>query len=317
MALYTAAMLGRRRALSRARHRFAEGLRQTRGLRSEALVRAFARVPRESFLPAGPWLLLESSEGYASTPDADPVRLYRDVAVGIDPGRLLNNSQPGLMAVVIEALGIAPGSRVAHVGCATGYYTAILAQLVGRRGRVRAFEIDPRICQAARRNLRGWRQVEVVHGDALELDPGPADAILVDAGVTHPAPAWLDALVEGGRLSLPLTAVRPPSRVARFLKNNLGRILVVTRGSGGFAARFGDGLGVAALYGGRDPERQAGLEAAYRAGGFEQVRSVRREPHVPEDACWFHSDGFCLSRRAVGEPGESLDPPRVRRPGLR
>jgi protein-L-isoaspartate(D-aspartate) O-methyltransferase len=299
-------MLDRFRAVSRVRRQYAEELREKCGLRSDALVQALSKVRRESFLPPGPWLLLETSEGYASTPDADPSRVYRDSAIAIDATRLLNNSQPSHMATVIQELGIQPGQRVVHLGCSTGYYTAILAHQVGRRGEVVAVEIDPRIHAEARRNLRSLRQVKVLHADALEHAPGAADAILVDAGVTHSLPVWLDSLRVGGHLALPLTAVRPPSRVARFLRNNLGRMLYVTRTSEGFAARFGEGVGIAALYGGRDPERQVALEQAYRSGRFESVRSLRREPHEPEVGCWFHSEDFCLSARPAtgfGEPG--------------
>jgi protein-L-isoaspartate(D-aspartate) O-methyltransferase len=283
--------------LGEARERYAEELRQRCAVRSEALVRALATVRREDFLPRGPWLLLERLEGYSSTPTTDPREIYRDVAVAIDPGRLLNSSQPSLLVAILDALDVAPGERVAHLGCATGYYTAILAELVGRGGSVVGLEIDPRIAASAKRNLRPWKQVEVIHADALEHDFGPADVVLVDAGVTQPQARWLDALRPGGRMALPLTAIRPPTRVARFLRNNLGWFLLVRREAAGFSARFAERAGIAALFGGRDPERQARLDAAYRGGGRETVRSLRRDPHVREATCWFHDAEFCLSTR--------------------
>jgi protein-L-isoaspartate(D-aspartate) O-methyltransferase len=286
--------------LEAARAAYAEELRGRCGLRSEALVRALATVHREDFLPRGPWLLLERLEGYSSTASTDPREIYRDVAVAIDAGRLLNSSQPGLLAVILDGLDVAPGERVVHVGCATGYYTAILAELVGRAGSVTALEIDPKIAAAAKRNLRPWKQVQVIHADALEHDFGAADVVLVDAGVTQPHPRWLDALRPGGRMALPLTAIRPPTRVARFLRNNLGWFLFLRREPGGFSARFGERAGIAALYGGRDPERQARLDATYRKGGRDTVRSLRRDPHARDASCWFHDAEFCLSTREVG-----------------
>jgi protein-L-isoaspartate(D-aspartate) O-methyltransferase len=260
------------------------------------LIEAFASVPRERFLPPGPWLLLEGTEGYVSTPDADATRVYRDAAIGIDSSRLLNNSQPGLFARLLEELRVAPGERVVHLGCATGYYTALLATLVGPQGAVTGVEIDPRILGRARRALRRIRQAAVVQADAVEYDPGPADVILVDGGVTHAQPQWLDRLLPGGRLSLALTAIRPPSRMSRLLRNDVGRLLIVTREGAGFSARFTEGLGIASLYGAKDSERQRDLAEAYRRGGHEAVRSVRRDAHEPEASCWFHSDGFCLTR---------------------
>ncbi len=288
-------MFGRSRRLEEARRRFAETLGERLAL-SAPLIEAFASVPRERFLPPGPWLLLEGTEGYVSTPDADATRVYQDAAIGIDSSRLLNNSQPGLFARLLEELRIVPGERVVHLGCATGYYTALLATLVGPQGAVTGVEIDPRILGRARRALRRIRQAAVVQADAVEYDPGPADVILVDGGVTHAQPQWLDRLLPGGRLSLALTAIRPPSRMSRLLRNDVGRLLIVTREGAGFSARFTEGLGIASLYGAKDSERQRDLAEAYRRGGHEAVRFVRRDAHEPEASCWFHSDGFCLTR---------------------
>jgi hypothetical protein len=37
------------------------------------------------------------------------------------------------------------------------------------------------------------------------------------------------------------------------------------------------------------------------AGGAEDVRSLRSDPHAPGASCWAHRDGACLSRRSVEE----------------
>ena len=56
---------------------------------------AFATIRREEFLGPGPWPVLRRV-GYVNTPDADPVYLYDDVLIGIDPERGLNNGMPSL-----------------------------------------------------------------------------------------------------------------------------------------------------------------------------------------------------------------------------
>jgi protein-L-isoaspartate(D-aspartate) O-methyltransferase len=48
-------------------------------------------------------------------------------------------------------------------------------------------------------------QVDVLRGDGWTHDPGEVDAIIVFAGSTHPAPVWLDRLIPGGELLMPLT----------------------------------------------------------------------------------------------------------------
>jgi protein-L-isoaspartate(D-aspartate) O-methyltransferase len=291
---------GRRsRRLRAAREGLAAALVEQGAIHSPNLRDAFARVPRERFLPPGPWLVLAAGTGYESTPDADGARVYQDLAIAIDPNRLLNNSQPSLMAAVLEALAVREGDEALHLGCATGYYTALLAELVGSRGRVLAVEISPEIAERARRNLRGWRQVEVRQGDVLDATLPEVDVLWIDAGVTRVRTPWLDALRPGGRLAAPLTAVRAPVRVARVVRNHMGRMLFVRREAEGFAARLGPGVAVMALHGGRDPDEQRLVDAAFRAGGWDQVRSLRRDPHPPERDCWAHYGETCLSKRPV------------------
>jgi protein-L-isoaspartate(D-aspartate) O-methyltransferase len=95
-----------------------------------------------------------------------------------------------------------------HVGAGTGYYSAILAEIVGAAGHVTAIEIDPDLAERARHNLAArWPQAAVVVADGFGFRPDrPADAIIVNAGVSHVSMAWLDALAgENGRLLVPLT----------------------------------------------------------------------------------------------------------------
>jgi len=282
------------------RETFAAALADRAGIRSEALRRAFAEVPRERFLPRGPWLELGDGAGYRSTPDADLAHVYRDVAIAIDPARLLNNSQPSLMARILDDLEVRPGDTVLHLGCSSGYYAALLGRLVAPDGRVIAYEIAPEIARMARRALRGERCVELRQEDVLEAALPAADVVWVDAGATRVRAGWLDALRPGGRLAVPLTAVRAPIRAARLVRTHIGRVLFVRREPAGFAARFGQGLAIMALHGGRDPDEQRVLDAAYRAGGFEAVRSLRRDPHEPAPECWVHCGDMCLSRRPPG-----------------
>ena len=77
---------------------FAEEIEAVARLRSPALVDALAAVPRERFLPAGPWTVLADIDitgmGPAKTrqtADADPARVYHNIGVAIDPERQLSN----------------------------------------------------------------------------------------------------------------------------------------------------------------------------------------------------------------------------------
>jgi protein-L-isoaspartate(D-aspartate) O-methyltransferase len=121
--------------IDRARKRYAEEFRYTALLNSAAVIRAFARVPRERYLGPGPWRIFQPyTRQYWTTSDADPSHVYHDVLVAIDEMRFLNNGQPSFLAFLIEALDLQSGSHAVHVGCGTGYFTAVIAELVGPEG---------------------------------------------------------------------------------------------------------------------------------------------------------------------------------------
>jgi protein-L-isoaspartate O-methyltransferase len=84
-----------------------------------------------------------------ATPSDDPVYLYQDVFVGLIPERNLNNGEPAGHAMLIACADARSGEHAVHIGAGVGYYTAILAHMVGDTGRVTAIEYDPGL--AARR----------------------------------------------------------------------------------------------------------------------------------------------------------------------
>src|SRR5262245_7600034 len=200
---------------------FAEELEAVCALRSPALVDAFAAVPRERFLPPGPWTVLaQNAQNDAGTggvqtrltPDADPARVCHNIGVAIDAPRQLFNGHPGTIAPWLDALDLAPGRRVLHVGCGLGYYTALAAHIVGPSGKVVAYEADESLAAGAREELASDPWVDVRCGDASgvpESRDDQFDGMLVNAGLSHPPGSWLDAMAPGGRAVLPLTSTMP------------------------------------------------------------------------------------------------------------
>jgi protein-L-isoaspartate(D-aspartate) O-methyltransferase len=275
--------------LNAARRSYAEELKYVAHIGSDAIVRAFAKVPREKFLGPGPWRIPWGEEDW-TTEDDDPKHLYHNILVAIDPARGLNNGQPSFLAYLIDALELKAGEHVAHIGCGTGYYSAILAEVVGRRGRVTSVEIDQKLAARAKRNLSPWRQVSVVAGDGSRCRLDTVDALLINAGATHPAATWLNALALGGRMVLPLTA-----------ENKFGSVLKVTRLTRGYSARFVGGVGIFPCAGARSRRAQDQLKTAFQSGTQSSVRSLRRDQHRPNRLCWLHGTDFCLSRAAVSD----------------
>jgi protein-L-isoaspartate(D-aspartate) O-methyltransferase len=280
---------------------FAEEIEAVCKLRSAALVDAFATVPRERFLPPGPWTVLAESDLMAAsgmqtrlTPDADPARVYHNIVVAIDPARQLFNGQPGTIAVWLDALDLTPGARVLHVGCGLGYYTAVIAHCAGPAGRVVAFEVDEQLATEARENLRSCPSVDVRCGDASRRLSETFDAILVNAGVTHPLDVWLDAVAPGGRTILPLT-----STMAAMGPNiGKGLVLRLTKEVGSdFGARVFSYVAIYSALGVRDPGMNDKLGKAMMGGPaqWQAITRLRRDPHEPSVSCWLHGAMSCLS----------------------
>ena len=277
-----------------ARRSYAEELRFVAHLRSPAVVEAFATVPRERFVGPGPWRVrspMDRAE-YWTTEDADPRHVYHDALIALVEARGLNNGQPSLWAGLFDHLGLSPGEHVLHLGCGTGYYSAVLAELVGPLGTVTAVEINARLAEQARAALAAWPQVTVIHADGAAYDPGPVETIVASAGATHPLPLWLDSLKPGGRLLFPLTAG----------ERRGGMLLVTRRESDGFAARIIRPVWFIEFAGARDPEMSQRLEDAFARGDMGTVKSLRRDAHSEDASCWLHAQDWCLSRR---EPGAS------------
>lgn len=288
-------MLGAMSAeLDTARAHFAERIAALAEVRSPALVRAFATVPREAFVGPGPWKILRLASppaGYETTPDADPRRIYDNVLVALDPARHLNNGEPAALARSLDSLDLAPGERFLHVGCGVGYYTAIAAAALQPGGSAVGLEIDPVLAERARRNLAASGARATVPDDAAAIEREAFDAIFVNAGATRLEAAWLDALRPGGRLLVPLTVDLPTPNLG------VGWMLHVTRGELAWPARFTSPVGIFHCRGARSPDESDALRAAFGSHASHPVRSLRRDPHARDADCWLHGAGFCLSRR--------------------
>ncbi|TRL32752.1 methyltransferase domain-containing protein [Methylosinus sporium] len=281
-------------AIAAARRAYAEELLFTTHMRSPALLAAFASVPRERFLGPGPWRVRSDwdfAAGYWTTADADPRHVYHDVLIALDESLGLNNGRPALWAFLLDRLNIAPNESVIHLGCGAGYYTAILAELVGPRGRVTALDIHQEIAAKARRALSGYDQVAVEHADGAKAFLTPADVIVASAGATHPLPGWLAVLKVGGRLLFPMTPTQ----------GHGGMLLIQRLGEQELSARFLCGAAFYEFSGARDPEISARLTAAIARDRGAGVKSLRCDAHAEDETCWLHGEGWCLSRTPLPE----------------
>jgi protein-L-isoaspartate(D-aspartate) O-methyltransferase len=278
------------------RRAFAKQITAAVGVDDRRIEAAFAEVPREDFLGPGPWPIIRWTDDYVPTPSADPVYLYVDHVVGIVPERHINNGAPSFHARLIARAAPDEGEHVVHVGAGVGYYTAILAHLVGRSGRVTAIEFDPALAARAEANLSSLPHVHVVEGDGSLIPFDAANVIYVNAGATRPADAWLDRLSEDGRLILPLTTDKG------FMKNDppdpldrRGAVFRIERRGPEFLAQWVSPVAVIPCQGVRDAVTETALAAAFKKGGWKQVTRLYRNDDVPDERCWLRAPGWCLA----------------------
>jgi protein-L-isoaspartate(D-aspartate) O-methyltransferase len=162
---------------------------------SAPVIEALRVVPRHLFLPGIP-----------------PEAAYRDDAIvtrrGPDGQPTSSSSQPTIMAIMLDQLGLEPGQRVLEIGAGTGYNAALMKYLVGPSGTVVTVDLDQDVAREAAAHLAatGYPEVTVAAGDGAEGYPAgaPYDRVIATVGVSDLAPAWLDQLGPGGRIVVPL-----------------------------------------------------------------------------------------------------------------
>lgn len=276
-------------SLEQARRAYAEELRAVAHVVDDRVVEAFAAVPRERFVGPGPWRVLNLYEQRYWTTDTDPRALYHNVLVALDESRGLNTGEPSLWAHHFDRAGVRADDRVLQIGTGSGYFTAILAELVGRTGQVLGCEVDGPLAEAAAKNLAPWPQASVRKVDGAPAIEGAWDVIIAFTGATAPPAAWIEALAPGGRALIPLTT-----------EQRWGVLLRVDKTADGLTARVAGNIGIFPAQGLRDDAEAAALGRALGdPAGRAALKSLRRDRHDKDDTCWLHGRGWCLSRREL------------------
>ena len=159
-----------------------------RFIRSQAVLKAMERVPRELFVPI-----------------AERSKAYMDIALAIGEGQTI--SQPYIVALITEALRLQPTDRVLEVGAGSGYQAAVLAELVPD-SKIVTVELVRSLAQRARETLDRNGYMNVIVEDATEIlgcpERGPYEAIVVSAAVPSLSPSLIAQLTVGGRMVVPV-----------------------------------------------------------------------------------------------------------------
>jgi protein-L-isoaspartate(D-aspartate) O-methyltransferase len=151
--------------------------------------KAFRAIDRADFMPGD--YMVEAYEDY-------PVPIGFDQTI----------SQPTTVAFMLEQLGVMKGETVLDVGSGSGYTTALLAELVGEKGKVLGLEIVPELVEEGRKNLAKYKfknaRIEQAGKKFGDAKSGPYDRILVNAAAEETPHDLLQQLGPEGVLVVPI-----------------------------------------------------------------------------------------------------------------
>jgi len=159
---------------------------RARGISDSKVLGAMEQVPRHVFVPKN----MRS-------------RSYADRPLPIGEGQTI--SQPYIVALMTESLGLTGQEKVLEIGTGSGYQAAILSKITKS---VITIEIKKKLFKRSSLLLkeRGYNNVSSHHGDGYYGWPkqAPYDCIMITAAVDHIPPPLIQQLKVGGRLILPL-----------------------------------------------------------------------------------------------------------------
>ena len=133
-------------------------------------------------------------------------KAYDDTPLPIGFGQTI--SAPGIVAVMSKELGVKRGMKILEIGAGSGYQAAVLAELVGEKGKIISIERIPGVAGLARANLGKLKHhnIEIIIADGSKGYPeeAPFDRIIVTAAAPEIPPPLAGQLKEGGRLIVPV-----------------------------------------------------------------------------------------------------------------
>lgn len=157
-----------------------------RGITDKTIINAMLEVKRHKFVP-------KNIEKFA----------YNDYPLPIGDDQTI--SQPYIVALMTEKLGLKHEDRVLEIGTGSGYQAAILSLIVKE---VYTIEIIPSLANSSSQRLRefGFSNVQVRCGDGFLgwSEAAPFDAVIITCAPPEVPEPLIEQLVEGGRLIVPL-----------------------------------------------------------------------------------------------------------------
>ncbi len=183
---------------------------------SDLIENAFLKVKRHYFTPQI-WDFSEQGRriryklSYELPDKALLEKIYKDTSLNlmVEDGKVIaTSSQPSVMVVMMEGVGLEEGHRVMEVGTGSGYNIGVMSEVVGNSGIAVSLEVNPKVYNFARENLKraGINSVHLWLGDGVfGLERyAPYDGIVVTASSPVISRNWIAQMRVGGKLVFPL-----------------------------------------------------------------------------------------------------------------
>src|SRR3989338_901125 len=149
----------------------------------EIELNAFKEVDRENFIP-------ENLRNAA----------YQDMPLPLLRGKTI--SQPTTVMIMTHALELERGEKVFEIGAGSGYQSAIIAKIIGSKGKVITTEVVPELVQFARQNLKKAKIGNVIvheeDGSSGMQSEAPFDKIIITAACKEFPKLLLEQLKANG-----------------------------------------------------------------------------------------------------------------------
>ena len=180
-------------------------------LKTPRIIEAFRRIKRVDFLP-------KDLEDLAELNEALPIGYGQTI------------SQPLVVAFMLEQLEPKEGDKILDIGSGSGWTSALLKEIVGKKGRVIAIDIIPELVEFGKKNVAKYNFLAPyrTEGSGAGIEKGlpagrqgiveficadgskgyekeaPYDKILASASAQSLPQAWKEQLKIGGRIVTPI-----------------------------------------------------------------------------------------------------------------
>jgi protein-L-isoaspartate(D-aspartate) O-methyltransferase len=161
-------------------------------LKTERIISAFKKIKRIDFLP-------EDMKDLSEIDEAMPIGFYQTI------------SQPSVVAFMLEELQPELGDKILDVGSGSGWTSALLAEIVGSKGKVISLELVPELREFGEKNVskynfikKGISEFICADGSKGYSKEAPYDKILASAAANKIPDFWKEQIKINGRIVAPI-----------------------------------------------------------------------------------------------------------------